>query len=369
LYFELEDWDKAIALYKRNIQNNPDDVLATSNLAETYEAMGLYDSAIKTLERFLQRNPERIGFYLKQAEIHLYQGKYDLATAKLGKALSLDPKIQNSYDIHLGIISLLKGDMTSAEKQFQKLPEESPERRYHMINIFLHQGKFEQAKSQLSMTPILHESLAYFFLRTGHPKEAIQEFNSAVEKAAQTESLSSKTRLLHAKGIAYAQMKSFEEASRIAKEIRDGIPPWMQKKLMRYYNHLMGTIKLERGELAEAIRFLKKAEQSLYAPEENFPQIQAWFIFSLAEACRKAGDLELAQQKYETVLSLHLGRLNYGDFYARSYYMLGKIFERKGQMKRAVESYEHFLELWKNADPGIEEVGEARERVDALKSS
>jgi hypothetical protein len=38
-------------------------------------------------------------------------------------------------------------------------------------------------------------------------------------------------------------------------------------------------------------------------------------------------------------------------------------------MKRAVESYEHFLELWKNADPGIEEVGEARERVDALKSS
>jgi len=369
LYFELEEWDKAIMHYRRNIQNNPDDVLATSNLAETYEAMGSYDSAVETLERFLQRNPDRIGFLLKQAEIHLYQGKYDLALAKLEKALSLDPKIQVSYDIHRGIISLLKGDVTSAEKQFQNLPEGNTDRRYHMTNLFLHQGKFEQAKNQLSMTPVLHESLAYFLLRTGYPEEAIQEFDKALEGTVQVESVSNKIRLLHAKGIAYANMKSFGEALRTADELRKGIPPWMQKKFSRYYNHLMGTIKLKRGELTEAISFLRKAEQSLYAPENNFPQIQAWFISSLAETYFEAGDFELAQQKYEKVLQLHLGRLSHGDLYVRGFYMLGLIHEQQGQRKLAIEHYERFLDLWENADPGLQEVENARKRVEALKNS
>ncbi len=369
LYFELEEWDKAIEHYERNIRNNPDDVLATSNLAETYEAMGLYDSAFETLESFLQRNPDRMGFYLMQARSCLYQGKYDLAIVKLNEALSLNPEIQPTYDGHMGIISLLKGDMRSAEIQFQKLPEGSPDRRFHTANLLLHQGKFEQMRDELSTTPVLHESLGYFLLRTGQPEEALRQFDTAMESAVKTESLSNKTRLLHAKGVAYAYMKSFDEASRIANELKAGLPPWMQKKLSRYYDHLMGTIKLERGETAEAISFLKKAELSLYAPEGNFPPIQAWFISTLAEAYFEAGDLGLAQQKYENVLTLHLGRLSQGDFYVRCFYMLGKIHEKKDQRKRAVEHYERFLELWKDADPGIEEVKDARRRVIALKSS
>jgi tetratricopeptide (TPR) repeat protein len=238
-----------------------------------------------------------------------------------------------------------------------------------MTNLYLLQGKFEQAKNQLSMPPILHESLAYFLLRTGHPEDAFPEFDTAMESKAQAESISDKTRLLHAKGIAYAYMKSFDEASRIADELRDGIPLWMQKKLLRYYNHLMGTIKLGKGETTEAISFLKRAEESLYAPEDNFPQIQAWFISSLAEAYYEAGDLEQAQQKYEKVLSLHFGRLSHGDFFARSIYMLGRIHEQQGQRKRALEHYERFLELWKDADPGIEETEDARKRIDALQKA
>jgi len=48
--------------------------------------------------------------------------------------------------------------------------------------------------------------------------------------------------------------------------------------------------------------------------------------------------------------------------------MLGKIHEQQGDTTKAIEHYEKFLDFWKNADPGIAEVEEARKRLAGLKS-
>jgi len=47
--------------------------------------------------------------------------------------------------------------------------------------------------------------------------------------------------------------------------------------------------------------------------------------------------------------------------------MLGKIYEQQGNKIKAIEHYEKFLSLWKDADPGIAEVGDVRERLVGLK--
>ena len=51
------------------------------------------------------------------------------------------------------------------------------------------------------------------------------------------------------------------------------------------------------------------------------------------------------------------------DFYAKSFYMLGKIYKEQGDTPKAIVHYEKFLYLWKNADPRIAEVEDARERL------
>ena len=63
------------------------------------------------------------------------------------------------------------------------------------------------------------------------------------------------------------------------------------------------------------------------------------------------------------------GKMEHGDLFAKSFYMLGKIHEQQGDTAKAIENYEKFLTLWKDADPGIAEVEDARKRLAGLKGN
>ena len=87
---------------------------------------------------------------------------------------------------------------------------------------------------------------------------------------------------------------------------------------------------------------------------------------SLALAFYRAKDLESARRWYEKIFNLTSGRIYDGDIYIKSFFMMGKIYEQKGNTAKAIESYRKFLDLWKDADPGIPEVEDAKLRLIAL---
>jgi tetratricopeptide (TPR) repeat protein len=51
-----------------------------------------------------------------------------------------------------------------------------------------------------------------------------------------------------------------------------------------------------------------------------------------------------------------------------AYYLLGLAYEQSGWNNKAIENYEEFLDIWKDADPGIQEIEDARQRLTRLKS-
>jgi tetratricopeptide (TPR) repeat protein len=81
------------------------------------------------------------------------------------------------------------------------------------------------------------------------------------------------------------------------------------------------------------------------------------------------GEIEKAGKEYERIGALTTGRLGYGDNYVKSFYNLGRLRERQGDRIRAAENYEKFLELWKDADPGLPEIEDARKRLAGLKGN
>ena len=54
-------------------------------------------------------------------------------------------------------------------------------------------------------------------------------------------------------------------------------------------------------------------------------------------------------------------------YYPKSLYLLGKIYEKKGDQKVAIENYEKFLDLWKAADKDLPELIDAKARLANLK--
>jgi tetratricopeptide (TPR) repeat protein len=253
----------------------------------------------------------------------------------------------------LGSLYLLEGRYEEAEKQFS------------------HGVSFANTVGELSWRHESHSELAYLYLAAGNLEKASEECHTALECAVEEKSIRRQIDSLHLLGIIYVSMGSLDKAQRTADELRDLIETWLNTKLMRYYHHLTGMIELEKENFPKAVENFKNAVMLLpfqhYEWHFRLPVAHSLFLESLAYAYYRSGDLEAAQEQYEKIVNLTIGKLWHGDVFANSCYMLGKVSEQLGQREKAIEHFDKFLLLSGNADPGIREVDEAKERLTALK--
>jgi serine/threonine protein kinase/Tfp pilus assembly protein PilF len=384
LYYRLEEWDKAIERFEACRKIKATFMSSYSLLADSYRAKGMNEKSTEALEFYLNNVSDDASIHQELAYDYLHQGKYDLAQAEMDKAFAIDPAhIFNFY--YRGLISYYQQDFAKAEEEYLKLLERAEPRAVYfgsngLAFLYLLQGRFEKSKDTLKPGIELakrlgmkwvesewHSSLAYFHLRSGNPEEALQESDEAVKSATEAEESSLQRHALFLKGHSYLEMKSVDKARKVADELREFIEKGMNRKAIRYHRALMGMIELKKENFSKAVEYFKEAlsllpfQHDLFSPRSR--DYHALFIEPLASAYYKAGDFENARKEYEKITSLISGRLYTGDIYARSFYMLGKIYQERGMKEKAREHYEKFLDLWKDADPGIQEVSEAKKQL------
>jgi serine/threonine protein kinase/tetratricopeptide (TPR) repeat protein len=389
-YVMLEEWDKAQEQFEWCHRADNENPVLVSNLAELYLAKGMYDKAEKVLEEYLNTLPDNTFLRHDLAEAHLCVGELDQALPEIKRAYSLSPTDQRNISL-MGDIFLCMGELEKAEVEYRKLlkPEDTASSllgRGRLWSLDLLKGKFQQGMRELEqalepaqrLEPKFDEiwtlsRLSYNHFAIGHWKESLKEADKAEKIAAGLEPwpiylfiLPQQVKLwpFLMKGLSYVQMNSLEKALGIAEEIKASNPRRVER---RWYLYLMGLIDLEKNNNSKAIEFLNEAlslEPHQWVP---YGSHTAFFLDGLARAYFRSGGLESARKEYEEITRLTTGRLMYGDIYARSFYMLGKTGEQQGDKAYARQNYQRFIDLWKDADPGLPEVEDARKRLAVLK--
>ena len=97
-----------------------------------------------------------------------------------------------------------------------------------------------------------------------------------------------------------------------------------------------------------------------------WPYQHAKFYHALATAYYKSGNLDNAITEYNNILKLVFLKLYDGDIISKSHYELAKIYGELGEKEKAVEFYNKFLEIWKEADEDLPELIDAKKRLGNL---
>ncbi|UCB53290.1 MAG: tetratricopeptide repeat protein, partial [Candidatus Zixiibacteriota bacterium] len=91
--------------------------------------------------------------------------------------------------------------------------------------------------------------------------------------------------------------------------------------------------------------------------------------YFLAQAYLESDQVEEAAEILEkALLRYDKNRMESPIWSVKAHYYLGLAYERLGRTQDAVGQYEEFLECWKEADPGIAEVEDAKEKLKELRA-
>ncbi len=382
-YIFLEEWDRAIERFKVCLYFKGESLFAYTNLADCYMAKRMFAEARTPIELYLREFSEN-AFVRNTGALHYAcQGKYDLAHAEIDKALSSAPDDFENIAIK-GFIYQFQGDLTNAERQYQKLLDlDEPVSEVWWFafigNLRVLQGRIAESQSLLEKAvesvqkteeknwecSFLYRSAQNHLLQ-GDPQTAMTLLDRVCALSSEWESDIWQLTALHLRGTAALKMKDLDGAIRAAAELKEVLDRSMYKKEIRLYEHLLGQIEMEKKNVSKAIEHFEKAVSYLPGQFYIYVEKHALFMDSLAQAYFQAGNRDKARREFEKILSLTTGRLYFGDIYARSFYMIGRIFEEEGHNADAREHYEKFLDLWKDADPDLPELEDAQKRLARL---
>jgi len=370
-YILAGDNDKAIEVLEPLIQIRKSPIPLV-NLADTYMAKGLYQKAEDVCRSFLQEIEDNYSVRWHLYTSYVCRRQFDLALAEADKMSALNKSAQ----FRKGQVLLFKDDIAGAEKILGSNA------------LLLIRGQFgkyvglglqflEKSKGNKEREPAAYRQVASTLEKAGRYDEARQAWDKYLELSTENRKAaggsgppylpSEQKSDLFAKGILQAETKSFDEARKTAEELKSLIEKGINKKELRYYEYILGRIELGKKNPRQSATLFDSARGRLDFENLGNEYRHAMYFDGLARALYESGDLDKARKVFEKITLLTIGRLADGDLYAKAYYMLGKIAEKQRDQARAREYYGKFLEFWKDADPGLPEVEDARKRLAASK--
>jgi tetratricopeptide (TPR) repeat protein len=374
--YNLHELEEGVHYLNQAIQIDPLYKVAYNMLAYAYNEMGDFEKSIWAINKYIELAPDEPNPYDSRGDLYAWNGKLDQAIESYRKALEIKPDFMNTQ-YKLGNMYLLKRDYARAESCYEAYSSSSDKllRSGGRIDLFLvplYQGKFEEALKVLDdgiaadrMDRVEGEMLAYKHLSKASIYEEKKEWGSALKETQIGMQILKKAAPHNPDdGRSYyayllAQSGRIAEAEELMRTLKKDLEGKDSTKMYSYWLNL-GDMALAKADTNMALSYLERVYKD--SPTPSFD-----LRYHLSEIFLKTGRLDEAVTLLEKALSRYDNDRVWRTDAVKAYYLLGLAYEKSGWNKKAIGQYEEFLDIWKNADPGIPEVADAKERLKKLK--
>lgn len=375
-YFYLIQHDKAIDHLEKAIKIDPLYKGPYNQLAYVYDETGDYEKAIVVMNKYISLVPDEANPYDTQGDIYASNGKLDEAILSYQQALKIKPDYYSSL-VKLGNMYLFSYEYARVESCYQVLTiSESrswrSEGRHRLALIPLHQGKFNEAITVVDEaiaadrdelpggeSALSHRLMAYIHQGRDSLALALEEMEKCID-ISQRSSPGDKTSLRNLLVQILAENGDFTRAEQETQELKEQLEESGSWLLAYWY--AAGCLEFARGDYEAAITHLEE----FVTVGWRMPCFVAHYM--LGRAYLESGRLAEAVEEFEQQLAIYdYWRLYWGSWNVKMHYYLGRAYEESRWHGKAIEQYQIFLDIWKNADPGIEAVEDAKTRLARLK--
>lgn len=394
--------DEAIAILEELLKRYPQEKEALFNVGDLLYHKGDFTNAETYLEKVLEIDPrfERALEHLTWT--HREMGRYD-KMRDVAKRYATVAGSEEAFTL-LAIAYARLGDLEAGLKTLEGVREifpKSGEIAAAIADIYTFQGQHTKAASELEtlLGPstsseakrLGYERLSYFYPYLGRYREALRVCDKRIDLAWQAKDTSLAAELEIFKGMLTAW--GWNDLSAAWNRAEKGLRFEQTLNFHRYLENL-SALYLFKGDypkvenISERMRgihawwpplmevLLSSAKDGCLRAESSVNTVlkvipdwsRIWMLYSVAECSFKHEDLEKGEKYLLQAQNVYDNQFGWrAVYYPKSLYLLGRIYEKKGDTSLAIDSYEKLLDLWKNADKDLKELIDARSRVSRLK--
>ncbi len=361
-YADSGQLDKGITAYELYRQTYPRDSVPFNNLAAIYNELGQFDNALENAKRAVELDPDMVSGYENTAAAYAGLNRIEEARATINAALQHKA---SAPGFHLGLAGLdwCEGKEADMEKELQSAsatPDGAADVLGFRAGVASTRGQVRQAREFARQTEdaldrlhlqgraVMEARLAVFEALVGNRAEANSEATEALR-------LSRTVYVMGSVATTFAILRQDQKAIALADEIQrahpnDSMAVNVTVPMIRAIVALRPA-NSAKADSAKAIDFLNTA--ALYA------RANAGVFYGRGLAYEQAGRYPEAQQDFQKVLDMK-SRSGPDIALVAAQLELGRLLQKQGDTPKARIAYQNFLAAWKDADPDVPLLHEAK---------
>jgi tetratricopeptide (TPR) repeat protein len=366
---------EAAEVAREGLELYPDDQIIASFGWPSMANTGHIEEAIASIQAYLERHTRSVRGWEELGWRYLELGQTDSAEEAFQQVLEIDPSFLFAQR-GIGSCHYQRGDLDRALETCEQILERSdllPAERVGIISdirnwvclsgIHASAGRFEKALELINEArklitdpqrdARLERDRGWLLLRMGRADEVLLAAQTLAKR--KEEVIYASNVALEIGGRAFVMLDSLEAAERMAREL--AVEGQIIQRYVFVSHKIRAEIALASGDHERAFVYLKEMQKLIEMIGLGLTSIEYWE--DLARSYEMAGQLDEAVNALKELLRLRGG-------YALAHYELGKIYELMNRPDDAKDEYERFLEMWSNADEGLPQLEDARERLAKL---